>query len=303
MKRLTIIAVLCCTAAFVFGQSGLVTDFTGGNLPLVTRGNFVLRGTQLVSYTGNDQNLVIPGNIGITEIGPSCFSDSYFSSVVIPQGVRRIGRNAFSSSYNLTSVTLPEGLQVIDDSAFSSCSNLIRINIPEGIVAIGNNAFNNCGKLIVVTMPANIVYLSGSALPNNFTTAYENSGRRGGSYTFTRGFNAWRYRTEPIHQAQLVTPGTPVTGSFQVTGENWYYINVPAGDAIIMAYTEGSLDTVMTVYDGYGTTLEEDDDSGTDNNARINVVSAGGMLYIKVRSYYGSGSRENYQLHTAIEAL
>jgi hypothetical protein len=303
MKRLSIIAVLCCTAVLAFGQNEPVTDFTGRNTPLVTRGNFVLRGTQLVAYTGNDQNLVIPGNIGITEIGPSCFSDSYFSSVVIPQGVRRIGRNAFSSSYNLTSVTLPEGLQVIDDSAFSSCSNLIRINIPEGIAAIGNNAFNNCSKLIVVNVPQNIIYLSGSALPNNFTTAYENSGRRSGSYTFTRGFNTWRYGTEPIHQALPVSPGIPVTGSFQFTEENWYYINVPANGAIVTAYTEGPIDTVMTIYEENGTTLEEDDDSGTNYNARINVVSTGGMLYIKVRSYDGSGSRENYQLHTAIEAL
>ncbi|MDR1025123.1 MAG: leucine-rich repeat protein [Treponema sp.] len=304
MKRLTIVAVLCCTAAFVFGQSGLVTDFTGGNVPLVTRGNFVLRGTQLVSYTGNERNLVIPEDLGISEIGPSCFTDSYLTSVVIPQGVRRIGRNAFSSSRNLASVTLPEGLLVIDDNAFSYCSNLIRINIPAGIAAIGNNAFNDCSRLIVVTMPENIIYLSGSALPNNFITAYENSGRRSGSYTFTRGFNAWRYGTEPIHQAQLITPGTPVSGSFQLTTENWYYLEVPAGGAIVMAHTEGSLDTVMTIYEGSGTTLDEDDDSGSGNNARINVVANEGMLYIKVRMYGGSsGSRESYQLHTAVEAL
>jgi hypothetical protein len=297
------VAVLCCTAVFVFGQSGSVTDFTGGNTPLVTRGDFTLRGTQLVAYTGNARELTIPGNIGITEIGPSCFSDSYINSVIIPPGVRRIGRNAFSSSSNLTSVTLPDSLQVIDDNAFSYCGNLVRINIPAGIAAIGSNAFSNCNKLIVVTMPESIIYLSGSALPNNFTTAYENSGRKGGSYTFARGFNTWRFGTEPIHQAALITAGPPVNGSFQFANENWYYINVPAEGAIVTVYTEGSIDTVMTVYDGYGTELEEDDDSGSEYNARISVVSPGGILYIKLRVYGGSGSRENYQLHTAIESL
>ncbi|MDR3147259.1 MAG: PPC domain-containing protein, partial [Treponema sp.] len=118
-----------------------------------------------------------------------------------------------------------------------------------------------------------------------------------------RGFNAWRYGTEPIHQAQLVSPGTPVSDSFQVTDENWYYVNVPANGAIITAYTEGTIDTVITVYDANGTALEEDDDSGNDYNARITVVSAGGMLYVKVKAYYGGQGTTTYQFYTVVEAL
>jgi hypothetical protein len=302
VKKLTLIIGLCCAAVLAFGQSGQVTDFTGGNLPLVTRGDFVLRGTQLVSYTGSTQNLNIPANLGITEIGPSCFIDnSYLTTVVIPQGVRRIGRNAFSSCYNLSSATLPDGLLVIDDSAFSNCGNLLRVNIPTGIVAIGSYAFSNCGKLTIVTMPANITYLSGNAMPGGLTTVYENYGRRSGAYNFVRGFNAWRYGTEPIHQAQLIASGTPANGSFQFAGENWYYVNIPAAGAIVTAYTESSLDTVMAIYDANGNLVEEDDDSGADGNARISVVATG-ILYIKL-TLYGGGWGGNYQLYTVIESL
>lgn len=299
MKKLIVIMVLCATA--VFGQQ--VTDFTGAGVPLVTRGDFVLRGTQLVSYTGSAQNLVIPANLGITEIGPSCFTDnSYLVTVTVPQGVRRIGRGAFSSCYNLAGVTLPEGLLVIDDNAFSNCGNLLRVNIPQGIAAVGSYAFGNCGKLIIVNMPDNITYLSGNAVSNGFTTVYENYGRKAGSYNFVRGFNAWRYGTEPVHQATLVTPGAPVSGSFQYSGENWYYFNIPANGAIITAYTESSIDTVMALYDMYGTMLQEDDDSGSDANARISVVAAGEILYIKVHPY-GGGPAGNYQLYTVVEPL
>jgi hypothetical protein len=299
MKKPALIAVLYCAAALAFGQQA--TDFTGGSLPLVTRGDFVLRGTQLVGYTGDAQNLSIPESLGLTEIGPSCFVDSYINTVVIPRGVRRIGRSAFASSYNLTTVTLPEGLTVIDDSAFSNCGNLMRVNIPAGIVAIGSSAFSNCNKLIVVNMPADVSYLSGTAMPNGLTVVYENSGRRAGPYTFLRGFNTWRYGTEPVHQALLLTPGLPINGSFRYSRENWYYFNTPAAGAIITVYTEGSSDTVMTVYDANGTVLAEDDDSGTDLNARISVVTAGGILYLKLVDYYGGSG--NFQLHTAVEPL
>jgi hypothetical protein len=301
VKKSALIVVLCCAAVLAFGQSAQVTDFTGGNTPLVTRGDFVLRGTQLVSYTGNAQNLSIPENLGITEIGPSCFNDSYITTVVIPRGVRRIGRNAFSSSYNLTTVTLPDDLLVIDDRAFSNCGNLLRVNIPAGIVAIGSYAFENCGKLVVVNMPLNITYLSGNAMPGGLTTVYENSGRRAGPYTFLRGFNTWRYGTEPVHQARLITPGSPVNDGFQYGGENWYYLNTPVNGALVTVYTEGSTDTVMTIYDAYGTEMGSDDDSGTDYNARLSVVGAGGILYIKLGSYGGESG--NFQLHTAVEPL
>ncbi|MDR0730086.1 MAG: leucine-rich repeat domain-containing protein [Treponema sp.] len=301
MKKFMLIMALGCAAVLVFGQQ--VTDFTGGNVPLVTRGDFVLQGTRLVSYTGSAESLSIPANLGISEIGPSCFIDnSYLKTVIVPRGVQRIGRNAFSSCYNLTSVNLPDGLLVIDDNAFASCGNLLRVNIPAGITAIGSYAFGNCSKLTIITMPENIVYLSGNAMPGNFATAYENYGRRPGAYNFVRGFNTWRYGTEPVHQALLITPGTPASGSFQFGGEKWYYLNVPANGAIITAYTEGSIDTVMAVYDTNGTPLEEDDDSGTDYNARISIVTVGGVLYVKLRAYDGASSGA-YQLHTMIEPL
>jgi hypothetical protein len=263
----------------------------------------VLRGTQLVSYTGNAGNLNIPGDLGITEIGPSCFIDnSNLTVVVIPRGVRRIGRGAFSSCYNLASVTLPDDLVVIDDNAFFNCGNLLRVNIPAGITAIGSYAFGNCSKLSIINMPENIIYLSGNAMPGGFTAAYENYGRKPGAYSFVRGFNTWRYGTEPVHQALLITPGIPVSGSFQFGGETWYYLNIPANGAIVTAYTEGSIDTIMVIYDTNGTELEEDDDSGTDYNARISVVTAGGTLYVKLRAYDGT-SGGTYQLHTMIEPL
>ncbi|MDR1971621.1 MAG: leucine-rich repeat domain-containing protein [Treponema sp.] len=301
MRNVIFTLLFCGAAAVSFGQSSQVTDFTGGNVNLVTRGDFVLRGTQLAAYTGRATELVIPGNLGITEIGESCFSHAGLVSVTIPQGVRRIGRGAFESCYALASVTLPAGLIVIDDRAFYRCSNLLRANIPAGILVIGAYAFYECNKLTVVNLPADITYIAGEAIPNGLSAAYDRAGRRAGTYNFVRGFNAWRYGTEPVHQALRITPGTPVTASFQNSSEQWYYLTIPEGGAIITVYTEGSIDTVLAIYDINGNEVDDDDDSGTDTNARINLVTAEGVLYLKVWNYYYS--KGSCVVHAVIEAL
>ena len=65
--------------------------------------------------------------------------------VVIPEGVRKIGKAAFIDNKNLLSVTLPGSLTWIDDCAFSRCENLKSIQIPAGVETIGRCAFSESG--------------------------------------------------------------------------------------------------------------------------------------------------------------
>jgi hypothetical protein len=339
--------------ALVFGQSnGLVTDFTSpAATPLITRGNYVLRGTTLVQYTGKEKNVTIPDNLGITEIGEAVFGidPSFLESITLPSGLQRIGKNAFASSYSLTTVSipgsitliderafancsrlasvnfqparsviigdyaftgcsslarviLPAGLSVIMDNAFNSCGNLVSVTIPDGVIAIGNGVFNYCEKLISVNMPANITYIGSEAIAGNFSAAYANSGKVAGRYNFSRGFNTWYTGSNPIPQAISVTPGTPasprppIQASFSSSNENWYRIAVSADGGTLNAQTGGSLDTYIYLYDNIGNQIDQDDDSGANNNARINTFVLEGVYYMKIR-----GSRGNYSLTVAIE--
>lgn len=67
--------------------------------------------------------------------------------VVIPEGVTRIGREAFQQDREITSVIIPKSVTSIGMGAFSDCINLTFVSIPEGMKKIGSFAFDNCIKL------------------------------------------------------------------------------------------------------------------------------------------------------------
>lgn len=74
-------------------------------------------------------------------------------SIVIPAGVRVIGKRVFKGMSWITDVSLPEGLTEIDDNAFKGCRQLAQINFPEGLKRIGDFAFHRCHALTSVLLP------------------------------------------------------------------------------------------------------------------------------------------------------
>ena len=72
------------------------------------------------------------------------------TSVTVPAGVTKIGRNAFEYCFSLASVTLPDGLKEIGANAFLSCSSLASIELPTTVSYIGAAAFCGCKKLTSV---------------------------------------------------------------------------------------------------------------------------------------------------------
>ena len=61
--------------------------------------------------------------------------------------VKEIATRAFASKTTLTSVVIPEGITKIGNSAFESCTKLVSVTIPASITSIGNNAFMSCSAL------------------------------------------------------------------------------------------------------------------------------------------------------------
>ena len=77
---------------------------------------FTIDGTgSIITYNGNDTNVVIPGKIAgvtITAIGKEVFFEKGLTSIVIPDSVTSIGYLAFA--YNqLTNVTIPDNVNVV----------------------------------------------------------------------------------------------------------------------------------------------------------------------------------------------
>ena len=86
-----------------------------------------------------------------TSIGPvnnNCYGfPSGVTSVVLQQGLQRVGRYAFYRCGGLTSVTFPEGLQQVGDAAFYGCSNLTSVTFPDSMTTIAENAFKDCSSI------------------------------------------------------------------------------------------------------------------------------------------------------------
>ena len=152
-------------------------------------GDFVFREgstPRLVKYNGDSQEIVLPKDFkgksyaidkavfsglqnfsvvipeGVTKIGNYAFYEcSSLTSITIPEGVTEIGTSAFYKCDHLTSVTIPENsrLTEIGSSAFEGCSGLSLISIPKSVTSIGSSAFNGCSKLTSITIPGGVTLI------------------------------------------------------------------------------------------------------------------------------------------------
>ena len=123
---------------------------------LRTRPAFEIKDGVLVKYKGFSDDVVIPD--GVREIGEEAFYHrKLLKSVTIPKGVTKIcgtdgilSRGAFTGCENLTKVVFPAGLKEIGASAFEECKALAEIELPGGIT-LARRAFAFCTKLASVT--------------------------------------------------------------------------------------------------------------------------------------------------------
>ncbi len=103
---------------------------------------------------------------------------------------------------------------------------------------------------------------------------------------------------DAIEQANRLNLGGDPVSSYilPATDEDWYFIDitqVPGDNTILSIETFGALDTFLDLYDEDGIQILSNDDSGEDDNARVDMfLETPGRFYVKVTHYDGTDQGE-----------
>lgn len=129
----------------------------------------------------------------ITEIGNNAFDfNGDIKTLVISEGVKKIGWYAFNTCENLTEVTLPDSLEYIDSWAFERCNSLKTVNIPKNVTHVGSGAFAQNSSMTSINCDSeNKAYVSvdGVLFTKDMKELNAYPGGKSGKYTVPESVN------------------------------------------------------------------------------------------------------------------
>lgn len=134
---------------------------------------FVIDGTVLAKYTGQNSAIVVPE--GVTEIAEGAFADNLnINSVELPDSLRKIDYRAFAGCQKLSKVAIPGSVEFIDDSAFNNDINLKEVSIGSGLTKLGCGVFAGCTSLSSVDISSPyFTCVDGAIYSSDLTVLYQ----------------------------------------------------------------------------------------------------------------------------------
>jgi hypothetical protein len=146
----------------LFAQNGAtgactwaLTDATD-NKTLTISGAGAMADYQLYSVPWRGYNTRISTVVirdGVTRIGDRTFYECRgLREVTIPNSVTAIGEYAFAGCTSLKEVTLPIPVTTIGKYAFAECTDLQEVTLPNAVTTIGEYAFAECIGLTAITL-------------------------------------------------------------------------------------------------------------------------------------------------------
>lgn len=173
-KALLPILILFWLTTFASADGGVIAeaDFNNGAMHWSISTDGVLTITGNGDMPDNDS----PWNIynseivsvvvdeGITRIGVNAFNGLYMlESVSLPSTLTELGAYSFAYCDSLSAIDIPAGVAAIDDCAFYECASLREVSIPEGVIYIGSNAFCGCRSLAEIDLPEGLTTIGNLA--------------------------------------------------------------------------------------------------------------------------------------------
>ncbi len=109
------------------------------------------------------KDIAIPGHImykgkayPVREIGSSAFAGTAAKSVVLPNTVNMIDREAFCNMPYLKTIEIPSSVKTVKAFAFAGCRELAEVRFPDSVTKMEFFIFEGCPKLANVVLPKNL---------------------------------------------------------------------------------------------------------------------------------------------------
>ncbi len=115
---------------------------------------------KIIDCINCQKDVVIPD--GVTKIGDNAFKNCLgVEEIKIPESVTEIGEYAFSGS-NIKKIEISKGVTKIAGYAFSQCTNLSEAVLPDTLTEIENGAFYECTSLTEIALPNSLTKIDGN---------------------------------------------------------------------------------------------------------------------------------------------
>ncbi len=112
----------------------------------------IIRGDKYCYYLGKAESVVIPN--GIKVIGYNAFQNTpHVKEVVLPNGVESLCGNSFSCT-SIERIIIPASVKAFDGSVFKNCKNLTEVIFENGETDLDNCCFEGCSDSLVIKAPA-----------------------------------------------------------------------------------------------------------------------------------------------------
>lgn len=115
----------------------------------IADGNLIGIGDRTFTNWSNLEEVVLPE--GLQYIGETAFYGTALKSIVIPDSVTSLGKQAFAACASLVSVDLGAGVTVLPERAFEQCTSLTAIDL-SNVTSIGSNAFRECASIAEIEL-------------------------------------------------------------------------------------------------------------------------------------------------------
>ena len=189
-------------------------------------------------------DLVIPSEYNgktVTGIAEGVFAGkTNIKTLVIENGVERIGARAFSGCSSLEYVKIADSVDYISVSAFEGCSSLSTLVLGKGVEKIGENAFSKCGAI-------NSLYYEGTIKDFSKITGITPSGL---SYK-TRYFYTEAYPTSAGYYWYWSEDGSPIVWEDYIGNEGLKFEKSAEGEYYKVIGNSNSTDKTVVIPKAY----------------------------------------------------